>query len=75
MQPLRSLYRKSVAFPLRNIDQELRPAPALVLLAVDVERATGDFPDEQIVRPKQQFALAQADRGAAIACRPPIART
>src|SRR5437868_2866768 len=70
MHSLGTFQRKCIALDLRDVDQELWPVPALVLLAIDIERATGDFSNEQIVMAKEQFAIGQAHRGAALTAAP-----
>src|SRR6266567_9048104 len=70
VHPIGTFQRKCVAIARRDVDQELWPAPALVLLAVDIKGATGDFSKQQVVRAKQQSALPQTHRGAAITAIP-----
>src|SRR5437868_902943 len=70
VHPLGTLQRKGVTIAWRDVDHERWPAPAFVLLSIDIERALLDLPKQQVVGAKQQITLLQAHRGAAITAAP-----
>ncbi len=70
VEPVRALERERVAAARSDVDHERRPPPALVLFAVDVERAPGDLADEHVPGAEEELPLGQADRGAAVTAAP-----
>ena len=67
MHTLQALEREALGGAGRDVDQEPRPAPALVLLGVDVERRAADLAESHVVGSGRQLAVLQADRRAAVA--------
>ena len=58
---------KPGAGPDRDVEEQLGPVPALVLVGVDEERGAADLAEQQVVRPEQELAVTEAHRRAAVA--------
>src|SRR5450755_1574019 len=61
-----SLEREALGGAGGDIDQELRRAPPLVLVGVDVERRAADLSELQVVGSGRQFAVLEAQRRGSI---------
>src|SRR5579862_1062350 len=70
MDSLETLEREPLGGARRDIDQESRPAPAFVLLTVDVERSVPDPTEQEVAGRRRQVILGQAHRRAAVAAAP-----
>src|ERR1039457_4538057 len=67
MSAFESLEREALGRALSHIDQEPRPAPALVLVGIDVERCAADLAQPQVTASDRELAFLEADRRRAVA--------
>ena len=70
MHTLQSLEREAIGGAGRDVDQNPRFSPPLVLLGVDVERRAADLAQFHVVGRNRQLSVVQAHRGSAVAAAP-----
>src|SRR6476659_1420494 len=70
MHTLQALEREALGGAGRDVDQEPRFAPPLVLIGVDVERRAPDLAESHVMERNRQLTVLQAHRGGAVAAAP-----